>query len=71
MREEKRKRILEKEAMKQQENDLKEVEIMKSQEKYAGKSDEELLTILRQERDEAVRKIQTGFKNRSKVKEER
>ena len=42
---------------------------MKKDEKYAGKTDEELLVILKEERDAAVRKIQVGFKNRSKIKE--
>lgn len=42
---------------------------MKKDEKYAGKTDDELLVILREERDNAVRKIQVGFKNRSKKKE--
>jgi len=41
---------------------------MKKDEKYAGKTDDELLVILREERDNAVRKIQVGFKNRSKKK---
>ena len=44
---------------------------MKKDEKYAGKNEEELLVILREERDYAVRKIQEGFKNRSKIKEKR
>jgi hypothetical protein len=30
---------------------------MKKDEKYAGKTDDELLVILKQERDEAVKKI--------------
>jgi len=36
---------------------MKEVEIMKTQEKYAGKNDEELLEILQKERSDAAMKI--------------
>jgi hypothetical protein len=48
---------------------MEELDIMKKDEKYAGKTDDELLIILKQERDAAVLKIQAGFKNRNKLKE--
>jgi hypothetical protein len=44
---------------------------MKEQEKYAGKTDEELLIVLLQEREAAARKIQMNFKNRDELKKKR
>lgn len=57
LKERRRQKKLEKDAKKQMKEDLDEIEIMKKDEKYAGKTDEELLVILREERDNAVRKI--------------
>ena len=47
LQERRRQKKLEKHAKKQLEEDMKEIEIMKKDEKYAGKNDEELLVILK------------------------
>lgn len=68
MKERRKQKKKAKEAERQRKIDLEEVEIMKKQEKYAGKTDEELLEVLKHERESAAMKIQMGFKNRGEVK---